>query len=69
MEQVLLGVAGAGAEMSGGKAVDELAADSPAREIKLPERFHHPDIHRERGLETAGEQEDTISDLSSDTGQ
>jgi hypothetical protein len=55
--------------MGGGEVMEALAADSPAREVKLPKAFHHPNVHRERGLETAGEQEDTVSNLLADPRQ
>ena len=55
--------------MGGGKVMEALAAESPAREVKLAQRFHHPDIHRECGLEAIAEQEDTVSNLPADTWQ
>ena len=63
MEQILLRVTGARAEMCGRKPVQALHADSPPGKVKLLERPHHPNIDREGRLEPVSEEQDTIGDL------
>src|SRR5258708_2019857 len=69
MKEVLLGIAGVGAEMSGGKFM-QLAQTAPASgKIKLPQSLHDPDIHRKSGWETISEEQDTIGDLAANAAQ
>ena len=56
MKQILLGITAADAEMFGCKPVQPLHGDFSFGKVKLPQRFHHPDIDRESGLKSIGEE-------------
>src|SRR6266478_2520946 len=58
MEKVLLGEACIWSEMRGRKLVQASSRGSTARKVKLPERFHDPNIHGKGGREAVGEQQD-----------
>ena len=69
MEQVLLGVAGVGAEMGLAEMTQTRQLDPPLGEIKLAQRFHDPDIHRKGLLKSIAEQQHAIGDFQADPGQ
>src|SRR6266478_6376582 len=56
VEQVLLGETGMGPKMGGCEFVDVFERRPMAREVKLPERLHDPNVHRKGCGETVGEQ-------------
>src|SRR2546421_7011848 len=69
MKQVLLGVTGIRAKVRFGESAQPVGAHAPAWKIKLPQRFHHPYVHRKRRMECAGKEQDTIRDFPADAGQ
>jgi hypothetical protein len=48
MKQILLSVASVGSEMGGGEPMEPVQLHASMRKIKLAQRFHDPDIDRER---------------------
>src|SRR5262245_58052110 len=63
MKQILLRVTGIGSEISGYKLAQPLRARSTFWKVKLPQRFHHPDIHRKGRGKIIGKEQDAIGDL------
>ena len=69
MEKILLGVTGMRAEMGCGKMLKPFGADVAAWKIKFAQRAFHPHVHRKRGIEAVGEQQNAIGDFPSNTAQ
>jgi hypothetical protein len=69
VEQILLSVATPGTKVFGGETVEALEFDVAAREVKLAQGLHNPDVDREGGLIPVGKQKDAISDFAAHAGQ
>ena len=69
MKKILLRAAGVRSEMCRGELKQFLFAHAAARKIQLPQCALHPDIHRKRGIEAIGEQQDAIGDFPADAAQ
>ena len=69
VEQILLGVAGVGAEVGFGKMLQAFAFGAAAREVKFLQGFHDPHIYRKGGLEPIRKEEDAIGDFAADAGE
>src|SRR5438445_7626159 len=69
MKQILLRVTGADAEMLRREPVQPLHLDLSPWKVKLAQRFHYPDIHRESGLKAVSKQQNAIGNFPADTGQ
>ena len=69
MKKVLLRVSGMRPEMRRGKVLKPFGTDAAARKIKLAQRAFHPHVHRERAIETVGEQQHAVGNFVPDTAQ
>lgn len=68
VEEVLLGVAGVGAEVGVGEVSDAGGGDVAfAAEVELPEDALDPDVDGDGGEAFAGEEEDAVGDLFADS--
>src|SRR5881394_3937571 len=69
VKQVLLRVTCIRTEMGRRELMQSLQRCTAPREIKPPERLHHPDIHRKRVLKAVCKQQNAIGNLSAHTRQ
>ncbi len=69
VKEILLGISGVGAEVGFGEALKALAGGAAAREVKLAQGFHDPDVYGKGGLKSIGKEKDAIGDLGADAGE
>src|SRR5687768_6042462 len=66
MKKILLRIPRMGSEMASGEFMEMPESRTAfAREIKLPERFHHPHIHWKHLLKPIGKEQNTIGNFTS----
>ena len=63
MEKILLRIAGMRAEMRGSKATEPLPARAAAWKVEFLQSALNPHVHRERRVETVGEQQHAVGYL------
>src|SRR5439155_11165224 len=63
VKQVLLRIAPPRPETCRRKLLQPFQRHPPPRKVQSAQRLHHPDIHRERVLKTAGKQQNAIRNL------
>lgn len=66
VKQILLGVAGGGAEMRFSEPLEGCGGDVATGKVELFEGAQDPDVDREHLVKTDGEQEDAVGDLAAD---
>src|SRR5437879_3954614 len=69
MKQRLLRVAGVDAKVGVNEMTQLRGGGSAVRKVELTQRLHHPDIHRERLVESVGKEENAVGDLQADAGK
>ncbi len=69
VEEVLLGVAGVGAEVGFYKVFEAFGGGLAFWEVELLDGFLDPDIDGEGVLEAVGEEEDAVGDFFADAGE
>ncbi len=68
VKQILLRVSGKWAEVRLAEMMEPLELDVAAGKIEFAQRFHHPDIDRERGRKPVGKEQDAIGDFAPHSG-
>ncbi|PYM14350.1 MAG: hypothetical protein DME18_06920 [Verrucomicrobia bacterium] len=69
VKQVLLRVTRVRPEMRFSELLQPFQRNPAARKVEPPQRFHHPDIHRERSLKAVGEKQNAVRNFSPHTRQ